>query len=119
MPEIDVPQLEFPFAERLVGLADQLRTEYLTARPWPHIVIPNLFPDEVLDAAVAELRDLDRTSMERSINRRHVKQELRDLEQLGPVTRHVLGLMDSEPFIRFVSDLTGVPDLVNDADHVG
>lgn len=105
--------------ERLAGLAAELREEYLAARPWPHVVVADLLPVDALEAVVDEIRDLDPDEMEQSSSRRHVKRELSDVSRSGPATRRVLDLLDSDAFVRFLSDLTGVPGLVPDPDHIG
>jgi hypothetical protein len=107
------------FSVPLTGLADQLRDDYWSAPPWPHVVVHGLFPEQLLDAAVAELRSVDRGLMEHAVTRRHVKQELHDVGLAGPATRAVLGLLESDAFVAFVRDLTGIPDLVTDPEHVG
>lgn len=111
--------VQTPFADRLAGLADALRAEYWAATPWPHVCIDGLFPDDLLERALAELCELDAEVMHHSAERRHVKRELHDVELVGPATGAVLELMESEPFLAFVRDLTGVSDLSADPRHVG
>ena len=43
----------------LFGRAQSLKDEYLNAKPWPHIVVNNGFPEELLDSIAAEIADLD------------------------------------------------------------
>ena len=40
--------------EPLTTLADSKRREYAAARPYPHIVIDDFLPEEVLDSVLAE-----------------------------------------------------------------
>jgi hypothetical protein len=102
----------------LVGLfsqANSLRSEYLNAKPWPHIVVRDIFPEKLLDSIAIECAGLDETRLIRSNHDRQIKQEAP--EGLGPVTRNFLELVDSARFREFVSSVTGVRDLLADPTH--
>ena len=69
---------------RLPGHAQSLRHEYLNAKPWPHIVVEGIFPEELLDSVAAECAGLEQARLIRSNDDRLIKQEAS--EGLGPAT---------------------------------
>ena len=95
--------------------AQSLRSEYLKARPWPHVVVENIFPERLLDSVAAECAGLDETCLITSNEDRQVKQEAS--EGFGSATKHLLELVESARFREFVSTVTGVDDLLPDTTH--
>jgi hypothetical protein len=63
----------------------------------------------------AECAALDETCLIMTNTDRLVKQERSD--NLGPMTQHLLGLVDSAPFREFISAVTGVQNLIADPSH--
>ncbi|MFP5286067.1 MAG: 2OG-Fe(II) oxygenase, partial [Thermoanaerobaculia bacterium] len=53
---------------KLNGDPSQWHERYVTARPFPHIVIDNLFPDEVLETVLAEFPKPDEIEWRRFDN---------------------------------------------------
>ena len=80
----------------LISRAEVLRQEYVAAKPWPHVVIENGFPEDLLDAIAAEIAKIDQAHLISSLDDRQIKQEAS--EGLGPATRQFLELVDSENF---------------------
>jgi hypothetical protein len=92
-----------------------LREAYLAARPWPHLVLHDLFPPELVAAAERECRGLDPVDMHVIPTWRQVKREQSD--GLGPATSAVLDVFDSPEWVAFLSEVTGIPGLVADPGH--
>lgn len=99
----------------LFARASSLRAEYVVAKPWPHIVVNDAFPEKLLDTAAAECAALQETRLVSTNTDRLVKQEASD--GLGPATQHLLNLVDSARFRQFISTVTGVRDLHSDPTH--
>lgn len=99
----------------LLGQSQSLRHAYLNAEPWPHIVVEDAFPEALLDAVAIECASLDQARLIASNDDRQIKQEASD--GLGPATRHLLDMVESESFRAFVSRVTGVDDLLPDPTH--
>jgi hypothetical protein len=99
----------------LFARGDALRPEYASAKPWPHIVVHDAFPEKLLDMVAAECVALEETSLIATNTDRLVKQEIS--HGLGPATQHLLSLVDSARFREFVSAITGVRDLLSDPTH--
>lgn len=94
-----------------------LRRDYLAARPWPHVVLSDVFPAELVAQVHAEARGLDRSRMRASHTRRHTKLETNDRSRLGPATRALQDHLDSPDFIAVLTAVTGVTDLLPDPQH--
>ena len=77
-----------PSAADLFGRAQVLRDEYLNAKPWPHVVIENGFPEEFLDAIADEVANIDQSHIISSLDVRQIKQEAS--QGFGPATQHFL-----------------------------
>ena len=104
-----------PYLWDLFSQAELLRSEYLNAKPWPHVVVTDIFPEKLLDLVAAECAGLDETRLVTSNDDRQIKQEAS--EGLGPATKHFLELVESERFREFVSTVTGVNELLPDPTH--
>lgn len=99
----------------LLARAIALRAEYAAAKPWPHIVVHDAFPERLLDMVAAECAALQDARLVTTNNDRLVKQEASDA--LGPATQHLLNLVDSARFREFISTITGIRDLLSDPTH--
>ena len=94
-----------------------LRTDYLDAHPWPHVVIQDMFPTELLQQIFTEVSGLDRSRMRASHTKRHTKLETNARNQLGPATLSLQDFLDGPDFRTFVTAVTGVADLFPDPSH--
>src|SRR5688572_1474537 len=91
------------FAERFGG-------DFQTANPFPHVVIDNLIPDEILDFVVHEFPNPDQIEWnlwgpgetQHTQNKYIEKIGTSDESKFGPFTRHFLGQLNSATFIRFL-----------------
>lgn len=99
----------------LFARGDALRAEYAGAKPWPHIVVNDAFPEWLLDMVAAECAALEETRLIKTDTDRLVKEEVS--EGFGAATQDLLSLLDSVRFRDFVSAITGVSDLLSDPTH--
>lgn len=97
---------------------DELRARFFAAEPWPHVVLPGLFRESLLDDVVSEIRSQDGDGMRAVTSRRVTKRETSDVGAIGPATRRVFDVLDSETFVRFVAEVTDVRDLSADPTHL-
>ena len=102
-------------AVQLGALAEQLRSEYAHAEPFPHIVIDNFLPEAVPSQIVDEFPDPQHSFWERRATKNSLKLSCNDLDDLGPMTRHVLEQLNSRTMLRFLERLTGIDHLIPDA----
>jgi hypothetical protein len=111
MPDSPIP-LELP---RLGESVAALTARYRQAQPWPHLVLEDAWPADLLDAVAAECAGMADANLVRSEVGQQVKQEA--WSGFGPSTAAFLGLLQSKPVVDLVSTLTGVSDLITDPTH--
>lgn len=102
---------------RLAALVPELRARYRAATPWPHVVVEDLFPADLLDEVVAEMATFDRTEMAGAQTRNMVKRETAEVERVGPATRLVVSAMADPTFVRFIGAIVGIDDLEPDPER--
>lgn len=101
-------------AEALLEKARRLREEYARADPFPHIVIDDLFPNEVLDSILDEFPKIGEINWERFDHGTEKKLASKLEIQLGDRTREFVWGLNSQVFITFLETLTGIEGLIPD-----
>lgn len=93
---------------------DDLRATYASAAPYPHLIIDGLFPAnrlrpvaEEFDAAPPGLLHDIHTGLQR-------KRATPPDSALPACVQEYFNTVNSGPFIRFLSDVTGIPNLIPD-----
>lgn len=111
----DSSVLTFHFnRDSLLAQAESLKQEWTTAFPFPHIVVDNLLPPEVLDAILAEYPEPENADWQRFNAPTEVKLAIADTSQLGPATRHLLNELNGQVFMEFLESVTGIKGLIPD-----
>ena len=85
-----------PPATDLFNRDQALRHDYLNAKPWPHVVVENGFPEDLLDAIASEIAKIDQAHIISSLDDRQIKQEASD--GFGPATRTFWNLSIAKAF---------------------
>jgi hypothetical protein len=111
MPDSPIP-LELPRLQQSVA---SLAASYRRAQPWPHLVLEDAWPADLLDAVAAECAGMAEADLVRSAVGQQVKQEA--WSGFGPSTAAFLALLQSKPVVDLVSTITGVSDLITDPTH--
>jgi 2OG-Fe(II) oxygenase superfamily len=112
--------MPFRFDRReLAPLAADRRDEYVSARPFPHIVIDDLLPEQVLDGVLAEFPTPSDDAWVRFETGNERKLASREDTPMGDATLQLLAELNSAPFIEFLEALTGIPGLVPDPHFEG
>lgn len=96
----------------LLGGVDQLRDEYVNARPWPHLVLRGIFASGALQSAKRECLGVTPAEMYRTVDWRQLKEET--ATPPGPFTETILRTLESDSFVAFLESLTGITNLVAD-----
>jgi hypothetical protein len=97
----------------------QARADYANAKPFPHIVLDNFFDPALLDLILAEFPKPDQISWQKFDNEREIKLASAREASFGPVTRLFFYHLNSMTFLQFLSDVTGIPNLISDPSFDG
>jgi len=100
-----------------IKLPESLKTlaaRYKSAKPFPHVVIDNLFPDRLLDDLVGEMPPIRGDYWVHHDNEHEEKYGLRSAVELGPIGSQLTALLHSATFLYFLSELSGVWQLLPD-----
>ncbi|GAB3254500.1 2OG-Fe(II) oxygenase [Nocardioides dilutus] len=105
--------------QELLPLADRFRDQFKSATPFPHVVIDDFLPPELLEQVLAEFPRREQIDWDQFDTAREVKLALADVEQMGPTTRHLLAEFNSAVFTDFLTALTGIEKLIPDPQYSG
>jgi hypothetical protein len=105
--------------EQLAPIAEARREAYATAKPYPHAVMDDFLPEEVLDEVLAEFPDPNRGDWFAFDSATERKLATKDDSTMGPATRRLLAELNSSAFVEFLEQLTGIEGLVPDPHFVG
>lgn len=103
----------------LKDLALKYREEYAKAEPFPHIVIDNFMPEEVLNAVLEEFPKPKQIDWQTFQNTSEKKLASRHEQQMGDATRMLLYSFNSSIFITFLEILTGIDGIIPDPHFEG
>lgn len=112
-PPLD--KLEFLPTERLRKTGSSASGAYADAQPFPHIILDDLFNEQILYQIVAEFPKPADAEWIKYKNIREVKLASNRDEHFGPMTRLMLYHLNSAPFLMFLSEVTGIPGLISDS----
>ena len=103
----------------LLNRQAELASEFAHAEPYRHLVIDDFLEAGLCESLMAEFPAFDRGT---AINERGEvgrKSARPDVLSLGAPFRRVDGLMRDRAFLEFTSRITGIPELLYDAEYVG
>src|SRR4051794_14828551 len=116
-PVLSRPHPRRPWAldhDRLTDLTDEWADPYRDATPFPHVVLDDLFPDQLLDEVAAEFPSADGDGWKLEGTAKQLKQQWRDANHLPPVSASFVALLNAGPFVSFLERLTGIDGLIGD-----
>lgn len=106
--------------QRALGrLAEQHRKRYRDARPFPHVVLDDVLPDDALQLALDAFPDAGSNVWKEYANPLEKKLETQGEERLGADLSLLLYQFNSAPFLRFLERLTGIEKLLPDPYFTG
>jgi hypothetical protein len=100
--------------ESLSTLADKHRERFRTAEPFPHVVLDDFLPEDVLDKVVAEFPEPGDVPWKRFEKATSRKLASEGDAFFGEFTRHLLAQFNSAAFLGFLEELTAIDGLVVD-----
>ena len=105
--------------DRLASLGAEHHAHYVAARPFPHTVIDDFLPDDVLDRVLAEFPTGGEESWLRFESDNERKLASTAETPMGEATRQLLAEFNSSAFVDFLEQLTGIDGLVPDPHFEG
>lgn len=99
--------------------ASAARVAYANAKPFPHVVFDNFFDPTLLDTVLAEFPKPGQIDWQRFDNEREIKLASAREASFGPVTRLLFYHLNSITFLQFLSEVTGIPNLISDPGFEG
>src|ERR1700722_19761692 len=119
---VNLPGTEAPESRALAALMkkitlptsiDNLRTSYSAAKPFPHVVMDDLFSTELLDSLLPEIDNMQRDQwkyVEQDSRERTLR--MRSAVEIGPAGEKLLSIVHSAAFLYLLSEITGVWQLL-------
>lgn len=99
---------------QLQGLAATHHNQYSQAQPFPHIVLDDFYPADILEQALAYFPPPSYPGWKQKDQNYQIKLGGLDIEQLADPLRYLLYQFNSRPLIEFLEKLTGIEGLVPD-----
>jgi Rps23 Pro-64 3,4-dihydroxylase Tpa1-like proline 4-hydroxylase len=104
---------------RMQEIGEQAHSSYLAAKPFPHVVFDNFFNPEILDLVLEEFPAPGAIRWQKFDNSREIKLASASEASFGPVTRLLLYHLNSATFLNFISQVTGIENLIPDPNFDG
>lgn len=105
--------------ERMRELAQTSHQVYRNAEPYPHLVLDNFFDPVLIDLILDEFPKPNQIKWQQFDNEREIKLASASEASFGPVTRLLLYHLNSITFLEFLSEVTGIPNLIPDPSFNG
>jgi hypothetical protein len=102
--------LKFP-AQELPERGRQLSEKYRNAHPFPHIYFDDFFDADALRPVVEEFPELGKEKADINyVNPNEDKFASKGEARLGPAAKDLVHLLNSEPFLQFLQEMTGIQE---------
>jgi hypothetical protein len=92
----------------------ELQVQYKNAKPFPYLVLDNLFPADTLEDMMAELPPMTDDKWVHDRNENSVKSNLRSAVDLGPHGFQFAAFLNSAAFLYLLSEMTDIWGLLGD-----
>jgi 2OG-Fe(II) oxygenase superfamily len=104
---------------RMEALAASARATYLEAKPFPHVVFDDFFDPRLLDLILEEFPKPGEIRWQSFDNAQEIKLASSREASFGPVTRLLMYHLNSMTFLKFLSSVTGIDNLISDPGFEG
>ena len=98
---------------------DQYREAFLTAQPFKHVMIEDFFELSFAEQLLAEFPSFDKKLSINESGHTSGKSVNTNIRTISPAYQQLYELLGSRPFLDFVSQLSGIPDLLLDPKMFG
>lgn len=99
---------------RMKEISASAHAIYANAKPYPHIVLDDFFDPEIVDGILEEFPKPDAIRWQRFDNANEIKLASAADASFGPLTRLFLYHLNSITFLEFLSQVTGIDNLIPD-----
>jgi Rps23 Pro-64 3,4-dihydroxylase Tpa1-like proline 4-hydroxylase len=106
-------------AEPVLNNADTLRREFTNARPFRHICIDDFLENQFAERLLAEFPTFDRKLSVNEGGEAAGKAVNTKIREISPAYAELYSFISSKPFLEFMSQLSGIPDLLLDPKMFG
>ena len=106
-------------ADELKAFGTQKKTEYVGADPFPNIYFDNFFDPEMLNEVLNEFPDLTKNADLKFNDANEIKLASKGEYKFGEKTKAFMHYLNSQPFLEFLSLLTGIENLIPDPYYDG
>ncbi len=110
--DIDPETIYIP-PKKAADIGKRFATEYQSAEPFHYISIDNFLPGSVIEKVRMEAREIVERPPEFSSPQEHLKASYNP-DDLPFFTRSVFSALNSQSFIRFLEEMTGISGLIPD-----
>jgi hypothetical protein len=104
---------------RMKALAASAHSEYVVAKPFPHVVFDDFFDPRLLDIVLEEFPKPDEIAWQHFDNAAEIKLASSREASFGPMTRLLMYHLNSITFLNFLSSVTGIDNLISDPGYEG
>ena len=108
MHHLDILSREY---QDLNLIAERKRSEYLSANPFPNIVLKNFFDNSFLEEVVKNFPDLEKINFtQKYINKNEVKFANNDYKSFSSSIKSLFDFMNSSMFLEFLQKITSIEE---------
>jgi hypothetical protein len=101
-------------ADELKEFGKSNKSVYATADPFPNIYFDNFFEPSMLKAVLEEFPDLTKKADQKFNDANEIKLTSKGEYRFGDKTKAFMHYLNSQPFLEFLSELTGIENLIPD-----
>ena len=96
-----------------------IRKIFADNRPFRHAVIENFFEEQIAEGLLRDFPPFDHDLAKNEFGRPNRKWTVADMRSIGPFYKKVYEYIQSPLFLKAISEMTGIPDLVADPKMFG
>lgn len=100
--------------DELHALGLSKRQEYLSADPFPNMHFDNFFNQDMLEGVLNEFPDLRKNADINYNDKNQIKLASKGEYKFGEKTKQFMHFLNSQPFLEFLTNLTGIEALMSD-----
>src|SRR5882762_11349665 len=100
--------------QRMQDAMASAHSDYVSAKPFPHVVFDNFFDPKLVELILEEFPKPKAINWQKFDNAAEIKLASAAEASFGPMTRLFLYHLNSVTFLEFLSRVTGIDNLISD-----